>query len=245
MSWIENERSASFEHEPIPGLYFLSGNQLAYELKGHWIKGQKYPRIAFPSGVKCDLWEGSDSPIVHIFGELDLPLNDTVDRAFEHASDIAEQCGYLVRRVGEDSIEAQGHDTREYVRITYSPDQQRMADIALIEKTGPPPRLPLLDKKSREQLPALYSQEEKGLDALAPVKFFTPDAGWTWYASEFDGEDLFFGLVAGLEIELGYFSLSELEGVKGPLGLPIERDRYYEPKSLRELMDLHKHGEVG
>ena len=69
----------------------------------------------------------------------------------------------------------------------------------------------LLDTESREKLPQLYSGEEKGLESLAQVKFFTPDSNWTWYASEFDGEDIFFGLVSGLEVELGYFSLKELE----------------------------------
>lgn len=67
------------------------------------------------------------------------------------------------------------------------------------------------------------------MNAIAPVKFFTPDAGWIWYGIEFDGDDLFFGLVSGQEIELGYFSLSELESVRGQLGLPIERDLYYTP----------------
>ena len=97
----------------------------------------------------------------------------------------------------------------------------------------------LLDQESRKILPELYSQEEKGLDALARVKFFTPDSSWTWYASEFDGEDIFFGLVVGFEVELGYFSLSELNAVRGPLGLPIERDLYYEPKTLKELMEMY------
>ena len=59
-------------------------------------------------------------------------------------------------------------------------------------------------------------------------------------ASEFDGDDIFFGLVVGFEIELGYFSLKELQEVRGPMGLPIERDLYYEPKSLRELMEKHQ-----
>lgn len=49
------------------------------------------------------------------------------------------------------------------------------------------------------------------MDALAQVKFFTPDSNWTWYASEFDGQDIFFGLVAGQEMELGYFSPAELK----------------------------------
>ena len=98
----------------------------------------------------------------------------------------------------------------------------------------------LLDLASQEKLPPLYSGEDQGLDALAQVKFFTPDAQWTWYASEYDGEDIFFGLVIELEIELGYFSLSELKSVKGPMGLLIERDLHFEPKSLKELMEKHK-----
>lgn len=98
----------------------------------------------------------------------------------------------------------------------------------------------LLDEESRGRLPALYSGEEIGLKAKAVVKFFTPDSNWTWYASEFDGNDLFFGLVIGFEIELGYFSLSELSSARGPLGLPIERDLYFESKSLQDLFDEHK-----
>ncbi|WKZ30224.1 MAG: DUF2958 domain-containing protein [Candidatus Dojkabacteria bacterium] len=95
----------------------------------------------------------------------------------------------------------------------------------------------LLTEEVLKKLPPLYSQEEKGLDAVAVVKFFTPDSNWTWYATEFDGEDLFFGLVDGFEKEIGYFRLSELKSVKGALGLPIERDMYFKPKSLKELMD--------
>ena len=76
--------------------------------------------------------------------------------------------------------------------------------------------------------------------AIALVKYFTPDSSWTWYASEFDGEDLFFGLVDGFETELGYFSLSELKQARGSLGLPIERDLYYQPKTLKELIEMYK-----
>jgi hypothetical protein len=115
-------------------------------------------------------------------------------------------------------------------------------------------REPLLDPESRARLPHLYSQENKGLEALAQVKFFTPDADWTWYASEGTPVDengyydtdkekvdfFFFGLVAGHEIELGYFALSELEQGRGPLGLPIECDLAFQPTSLRELKALHE-----
>ena len=54
----------------------------------------------------------------------------------------------------------------------------------------------LLTKKIREDLPKLYDNEGKS-DAKVIVKFFTPDSNWTWYATEFDGVDTFFGLVDG------------------------------------------------
>lgn len=101
-------------------------------------------------------------------------------------------------------------------------------------------RQPLLDQASREKLPPLYAQEKLELEATAHVKFFTPDSNWTWYASEFDGIDIFFGLVSGLEVELGYFALSELETIRGPLNLPVERDLHYSPKTLRELLKMHR-----
>ena len=97
----------------------------------------------------------------------------------------------------------------------------------------------LLTQELRKRLPPLYSCENEE-DPMVQVKFFTPDAQWTWYATEFDGDDLFFGLVVGLDTELGYFSLSELESVRGPLGLPIERDRYFEPQLLSEVRALHE-----
>ena len=49
-----------------------------------------------------------------------------------------------------------------------------------------------------------------------------------------------YGLVNGFELELGYFSFKELQEVRDLLGLQIERDLHYEPKSLRELTEWHK-----
>ena len=93
----------------------------------------------------------------------------------------------------------------------------------------------LLTKQIEKSLPALYSQDGKGQDAIARVKFFTPDSNWTWYATEYDPEERrFFGKVVGMETELGYFSLDELEKVRGKLGLSIERDKFFDPKPLRE-----------
>lgn len=92
----------------------------------------------------------------------------------------------------------------------------------------------LLTNELRRKLPPLYATEHEE-DPQIICKFFTPDSNWTWYAFEFDGSDTFFGWVEGLEKELGYFSLSELESVRGPFGLPLERDLYFEPCRLSAL----------
>jgi hypothetical protein len=93
----------------------------------------------------------------------------------------------------------------------------------------------LMTKAVRKIMPPLGAQDQLGGKAVAHVKFFTPDGSWTWYATEFDGEDMLFGLVDGHVKELGYFSLSELREVRGALGLPIERDLYWTPKTLDEI----------
>lgn len=95
----------------------------------------------------------------------------------------------------------------------------------------------LLPKEIKDRCPPLYTSEEKEPNEIAiVVKYFTPDSNWTWWAYEFDGEDTFFGLVQGFEVEFGYFSLSELQSVRGPLGLPIERDLHYTGKTLADVI---------
>ena len=66
-------------------------------------------------------------------------------------------------------------------------------------------------------------------DHFPVVKLFTPDAAATWLLSEIDPDepDIAFGLCdLGMDCaELGSVSLSELRGIRGRLGLPVERDR--------------------
>jgi hypothetical protein len=90
----------------------------------------------------------------------------------------------------------------------------------------------LLPAEIASTLPPLYATENQD-DPIAHVKFFTPDSSWTWFLTEFDPiERRGFGLVLGHERELGYFLLDELESVRGPLGLPIERDLHFQPTPL-------------
>jgi len=93
----------------------------------------------------------------------------------------------------------------------------------------------LLTKEVLRRLPPLGSTDHQK-DPIVRVKFFTPDAQWTWYAIEFGDDDIFFGYVKGIENELGTFSLSELQKVRGALGLPVERDKFFKPCPLSEVM---------
>jgi hypothetical protein len=92
----------------------------------------------------------------------------------------------------------------------------------------------LLTKELEKKLPPLYSQDGLGDEAMAFVKIFTPDSNITWYITERDPEtNECFGLVCGLEREYGYFNIDELQELRGPLGLPLERDRYFEPTPVK------------
>jgi len=92
----------------------------------------------------------------------------------------------------------------------------------------------LLTAKNLKDLPPLYSTEHKK-NPMVWVKFFNPTGIGSWFATAFDGEDTFFGLVDLHEKELGYFSFGELKRFRGRFGLGIERDMYFTPKPLSEV----------
>ena len=91
----------------------------------------------------------------------------------------------------------------------------------------------LITQELERKLPSLGTESE-----TAFVKWFTPDSNWTWYVAEYDPETgECFGLVDGLEKELGYFNLKEIQDVRGKFGLPVERDRFFDPTPLLDLME--------
>ena len=95
----------------------------------------------------------------------------------------------------------------------------------------------LLTQEIRDTLPPLYNSEKHPeKESVAIAKFFSPYSQWTWYVVEFDGEDTFWGLVDGFEMEYGYFSYSELEAVTVFGGVPaIERDCHWSPRPVKEI----------
>ena len=76
----------------------------------------------------------------------------------------------------------------------------------------------------------LYSQEDKGMESEVVVKYFNPYGADTWLITEAerqeDGDWLMFGYCHICCWEWGYVLLSELQNLRLPFGLTIERDLY-------------------
>jgi len=97
----------------------------------------------------------------------------------------------------------------------------------------------IMPKGLEKKLPPLYSQDGKGMDATVHAKFFDPQGQATWHLTEYDPKtgdafghaDMGFG-----EGEMGYFNVWEIGQTKGKMGLPMERDMYFEPKSLNDAI---------
>ncbi|MGJ0316920.1 DUF2958 domain-containing protein [Aliarcobacter cryaerophilus] len=93
----------------------------------------------------------------------------------------------------------------------------------------------LIPKELIEEMniPKLY-ETERTINPICYVKLFTPDSVFTWFIIELSiDEDIAFGyVVSPFESELGYFSLKELESIKGALGLGVERDISFKPTAL-------------
>ena len=91
----------------------------------------------------------------------------------------------------------------------------------------------LIPKNLLNQIPDLY-ETERSLNPICQIKLFTPDSNFTWYIIEISKEDksTCYGYVVGFESELGYFSLKEIESIKGALGLSVERDISFKPTAL-------------
>ena len=82
-------------------------------------------------------------------------------------------------------------------------------------------------------------------DKKVIARFFNPTGAGTWYVLENDdwenGRVVFGAATLGYGLELGSISIDELESLKLPLGLTIERDISVEPfkSTLGELRKAH------
>ncbi len=87
------------------------------------------------------------------------------------------------------------------------------------------------------------AEEDISVSVWPVVKLFTPDSSATWLLAWLDpeDEDVAWGCCdLGLgHPEIGPVRLSEIAAVRGPLGLPVERDFYFEAEmSLSDYASL-------
>lgn len=89
----------------------------------------------------------------------------------------------------------------------------------------------LIPQEAKQQIPKLYETEQQN-NPIAYVKLFL-DA-WTWYITEMsiDNNICFGYVISPFGAELGYFSLEEIKGIKGSLGIGVERDLSFKPTRL-------------
>ncbi|MGH2307206.1 DUF2958 domain-containing protein [Aliarcobacter sp. ERUVET-8] len=94
----------------------------------------------------------------------------------------------------------------------------------------------LLTDEQLQTIPNLYETENEE-DKICHIKLFLPSSNWTWYIIEINKEDnnTCYGLVDGLEQELGYFNIRELENLKGMFGLKVELDTSFKPTKLSKI----------
>ena len=79
----------------------------------------------------------------------------------------------------------------------------------------------LIPDEFLSSIPNLY-ETEGSLNPICQIKLFTPDSNWNWFIIEYSADtNTCYGYVQGLD--------SELESVRGPLGLAIERDLSFTP----------------
>ena len=94
----------------------------------------------------------------------------------------------------------------------------------------------LLTNEQLQSIPELYASTILK-DPICKFKIFLPNSNWTWYIIEIDKSDYntCYGLVDGFEQELGYFTIRELENLKGLFGLKVELDRNFKPTKLSKI----------
>ena len=209
MSWYEKEAATPFDSQEIPGLWFLDGDVVAELVERDWTRGQKLPLITFPSGLDQEVWPTSDPEslaIVHLFGEMDLPLKADLEQVEAQAQEIAEACGYQVSRVGESTLQLTGHGEDDNLTVTYDPATGMMVNVEPVIEASElqiEVRLPLFSLGQLVATPgALESLQEAD---QSPFEFLTRHVTGDWgELTDEDKSENEFSLANGFRILSAY-----------------------------------------
>jgi hypothetical protein len=105
----------------------------------------------------------------------------------------------------------------------------------------------LFTKALLKEIPTLDETAELGIDkSIVYAKFFSPVGAGTWYITAYDPiHNEAFGYVNLGDsdmAELGYIPMGELESLRLPFGLKIERDMHFTKTPLKQVMDTIQGG---
>ncbi len=94
--------------------------------------------------------------------------------------------------------------------------------------------------READRLPTIDEVADKPLaDIVARVKLFDPTGAATWYIAAYDPDTrIAWGIGHIFETEVGSIPMDEIVAVRGAFGLPIERDLYWEPRTLADLLGV-------
>ena len=97
----------------------------------------------------------------------------------------------------------------------------------------------LMTQAQKNKMIKNHNDQDGSKDFKAVIKLFDPTGSGIWYLSELDpNTNIAFGLCDLGYPELGYVSLDELSNLKVKMGLGIERDLYFTPKTFDELQNV-------
>jgi len=156
---------------------------------------------------------------------FDAPVEDVNKVLDEKFDDMVDSSGGAEETARSEDVPSEDYEPSKMEQTARSMDGMRGHKI--------------MPKGLEKKLPPLYSQDGKGMDATVHAKFFDPQGQATWHLTEYDPKtgdafghaDMGFG-----EGEMGYFNVWEIGQTKGKMGLPMERDMYFEPKSLNDAI---------
>jgi hypothetical protein len=97
----------------------------------------------------------------------------------------------------------------------------------------------LLDGDLFRLLPGFIKSDHK--DPVVHARFFIPNGGLSWYVIEGQvekNEYTFYGILDTVETKFCYFSLREIEFIRGPGGTTVQRDPEFQAKPISQIEDL-------
>ena len=103
----------------------------------------------------------------------------------------------------------------------------------------------LMTKEIETRAKAQYPKGNDLESQKVVAKFFDPCGSWSWYLMNEDPEDpdYLWGIVKGFEVEIGSFSLSEIQTTRNKLGIGIERDKFFTPMRAKDVWEKLLRGE--